>query len=134
MLREVLWSLEQAPAGLRQDRLVAIPPQLGDLGPPHLVESHVHVPHDVKAVEYVEGGRDLLRDHIEVLPPHVATDEADACPHLGGERGEEAPQALLGPILGHPEQPLRSVDLIDEREVGVAATPLNLIDTDSLDA
>ena len=78
MLREVLWSLEQAPAGLRQDRLVAIRPQLSDLGPPHLVESHRHVPHDVKAVEYVEGGRDLLRDHIEVLPPHVAVDEAGA--------------------------------------------------------
>ena len=48
----------------------------------------------MKAVEYVEGGRDLLRDHIEVLPPHVAADEADSCPDLGGERGEEATAPL----------------------------------------
>jgi len=134
MVREVLRSLEQAPAGLREDRLVAVPLQLGDLGPPDVVESHVHVPHDVEAVEDVKGGRDLLCDHVEVLPPHVAADEADARTHLGGERSEEAPQALLGPLLGHPEQPLRPVDLIDEREVGVAAAPLDLIDADGLDA
>ncbi len=66
MLREVLWPFEQAPTGIRQDWLVAITPQLGDLGPPDLVEGHVHVPHDVEAVEYVQGCRNLLCDHLEI--------------------------------------------------------------------
>jgi len=134
MLREVLWSLEQAPTSLRQDWLGAVSAQLGDFGPPDLIKCHVDVPHDVEAVEHMEGGRNLFGDQVEILSPHVAADEADARTPLSSERGEEAPQALLGQLLGHPEQPLRFVDLIDEREVGVAAAPLDLIDTDGLDA
>ena len=49
VVREVLRSLEQTPAGLRERWLVAVPAQLSDLLPPHLVDRHVHVPHDVEA-------------------------------------------------------------------------------------
>jgi len=38
VIREVLRSLEQTPAGLRERWLVAVPAQLGDLLPPHLYE------------------------------------------------------------------------------------------------
>ena len=65
VVREVLRSLEQTPAGLRERWLVAVPAQLSDFLPPHLVDRHVHVPHDVEAVEDVQGLRNLLRDHVE---------------------------------------------------------------------
>jgi|LakMenEpi03Aug12_release.lakeMendotaPanAssembly.Ray.scaffolds.fasta_scaffold11791_9 hypothetical protein len=70
--------------------------------------------------------------HLEIRLPHIAADEADALPHLGGERREESPQSLFRPLLGHPEQPLHSVDLVDEREIGLAVAPLDLIDADGL--
>ena len=131
---EVLPPLQQAPSGLRQDRLVAVLLHLGRLGATHLVDRHVHVPHDVEAVEHVQGGRDLLRDHLEVRLPHVAGHKLDTCLDLRRQRLKEPLQALLCPLLGHPQEPLHGVDLVDEREVGMAASPLHLIDADGLDA
>ena len=52
VVREVLGPLEQAPAGTGESGLVAVPAQLGDLLPPHLVDRHVHVSHDAITLRY----------------------------------------------------------------------------------
>ena len=130
---EVFPPLERAPTGLRRDRLVAVPLHLGRLASAHLVDRHVHVPHDVEAIEHVQGGRDLFGDHLEIRLPHVAGHELDASPDLRRECLEASPQALLCPLLGHPQRSFHGVDLVDQREVGMAVAPLHLIDADDLD-
>jgi hypothetical protein len=131
---EGLAPLEQAPAGPSEGSLVAIPAQLSELLPQHLVDRHVHVPHDVEAVEYVQGLRNLLRDHVDVRLPHIAAHETDAGPDVVGECLEESSQALLGALMRHPEQSLATGNLVDEREIGTAAAPLDLPHADPLDA
>lgn len=101
---------------------------------PGLVRGKVHVPHDVETVEHVKASRHLLSDCVELLPPRVGTDEADARTHLSGERGEEAPQGLLGPLLSHPKQPLHSVDMVAELREGEATAPPDLINANGLDS
>jgi hypothetical protein len=131
---EVLGPLEQASAGTSEGSLVAIPAQLSELLPPHLVDRHVHVPHDVEEVEHLQGLPNLLRDHVEVRLPHIAAHETDAGPDVVGECLEESSQALLSALMRHPEQSLATGNLVDEREIGMAAAPLDLVHADRLDA
>ncbi len=133
VVRQILRTLEQTPSGLRQRRLVPIPAQLGDLLPAHLVNRHVHVLHDVEAVEHVQGVGNLFRDHVEVRLPHVTAHETNPLADVVGEHVEESSQALLGTFVRHPEQTLDAADLVDEREIRVAPAPLDLVHTDGLD-
>jgi len=57
----ILWSLEQAPPRLGENRLPAVSSQFGNFFSSHLIDCHVYVPHDVKANEDVDGLRNLLR-------------------------------------------------------------------------
>ena len=47
---------------------------------------------------------------------------------------QPAPQAVFGPLAPDPQQPpAAGVDLIDERQVVMAASPLDLVDADGFD-
>ena len=110
------------------------PAPLGDLLPPHVINCHIHVPHDVEGVEHVQDLGNLFRDHVEVRLPHVAAHETDAGPAVVGEHLEELSQTLLGALMRYPEQSLDAGDLVDEREIGMAAATLDLVHADRLDA
>ncbi len=130
---EVLGPLEQARAATGEGGLVSVPAQLGDLMPPQLVDCHVYVPHN-EAVEHAQGLGNLLHDPVGVRLPHVAAHETDTGPDVVGEYLQELPQTLLGALTRHPEQSLDAGDLVDLREIGMAAAPLDLVHTTRLDA
>ena len=77
LLRAVLGTLQQAPAGMLQHRLVAVLRQAVGLAAADLVNRLVHLLHDVEAVQDVDGLLQLLGNHVQVGLPHVATDKTD---------------------------------------------------------
>src|SRR5712691_4809634 len=130
----MLMSLEQNPAGLGQPRLPAAPPQIVDLRSPHVVDRVAHMLGDVEAVEDVERMASFLRDHLQIRLPHVAADEPQDSGPVPPKPAEERQQGFDAALLADPQQALASdIDLIDERQVAVAALPLNFVDPDRLD-
>jgi len=128
----MLMSLEQNPAGLGQPGLPAAPPQIVDLRSPHVVDRRAHMLGDVEAVEDVERMASFLRDHLQIRLPHVAADEPEGGGPVPPKPAEERQQGFDAALLADPQQALASaIDLIDERQVPVAALPLNFVDPES---
>ena len=62
--------LEKAPAGLGQNRFVSVPLHASGFGGADVVESLVHLGHDVEPVEDIECLGTLLADHAQIRFPH----------------------------------------------------------------
>ena len=103
---EIGRTLEQAPAGVLEDRFVAVVPHpLGFTGA-DLVDRLAHLLHDVKAVQHMYRGARLLGDHLEIRLPHVAADELQSAAKGGTQLLQSAPQRDFGPLAADPQQPL----------------------------
>jgi len=88
----------------------------------------------VEAVEDVEGVGAVLGDQVEVGLPHVGADELDLPGQLAADQREELLEALEGAILADPEQADHAgLDLVDQRQVLMAAAVLDLVDADRAD-
>jgi hypothetical protein len=87
----------------------------------------------VEAIEHMQSLRNLLGDDVQGGPPHVAGNEPNPFPNIVSQQLKEPSQALLGAVLRYPKKPLDAADLVDERQVLLAASPLNLVHPNGLD-
>lgn len=131
---QVLWPLEQAPAPIPEQRLVAIGLELPDLLGADLVDGLVHLGDDVIAVEHVDGMLGASSEDLEVGLPHVAGDVLKPS-RTRAKHVEEGIESRLGTTLADPQQTLAVlVDLVDDGEVVLAPTSRHLVDADGADA
>lgn len=128
VVRKFVGPLEHIPASLRERRLVLMTAQLGYPLPPHLIDCHVHAPHDWESLGPAQGLGNLFRDYVELRLLHVAAHETDSLPDIVCENREESSMALFSAFMRDSEQSLGANDLVDEREVAAAAAVLDLID------
>src|SRR5487761_2066318 len=88
----------------------------------------------MEAVEDVQGVGATFADYAQVRFPHVRADELDLLGEVLADHVEELTEALNGAFLADPQQACRlGIDLIDERQIFVAPSVLDLIDTDGTD-
>src|SRR5437667_5445060 len=93
--------------------------------------ARVHLSDDVEAIQDIERVAAVLLDELEVGLPHIGADELDLLGELLAEQGEELLEALAGAFLADPEQPLiAGFDLVDERQILMSASILNLVHPD----
>src|SRR3989454_1384067 len=134
-LGEVLGPFQDAPSRVLQDRLVAVRHQSPGFTCPNLINCLVHARHDVEAIEDVNRSTGLRGDHVEVGLPHVAADELQGLGAFASKIVEKALEALLGPLKPDPQETLGAlVDLVDEGQVVVPETPLDLVNADRHDS
>ncbi len=132
---EILRVLQQGPTAVLQDRLVAVSCHPLGLFRAHLVDGLVQLRDDVVTVENVNRPRRPASDHVQVRLPHVAAEVAEPQSATQPEAAKEALKRLRRSLLAHPEKAAaRAVDLVDDREVLVAAMPQHLVDADRLDS
>jgi len=113
-LGEVLWTLEQAPAGLCQHEALSFILKIFDIRGTDLV----CVTRDVESLQDVHRLSPLLSNDPKVGFPYVAADEPKSAATGLPKLVEEPPHGLLRALLPDPEQSLGViVDLIDERDV-----------------
>ena len=101
----VLWTLQEAPPRLSQDRLVTLTLQPFRLISPDLIDRFAELLHDVEPVQYVYRLREFLSNDIQVRPPHVATDEPYPFAEILAQSLQAGTQAGLGPLLGNRQEP-----------------------------
>jgi len=131
---EVFGALEEAPAGVLEDGLIAIAAKLPRLRGAHVVNSLVHLATMWKrsstwmacpansAINLMYGFHMFARHELQFLGAHFA------------EGLEESAEALLCPFATDPQQAAKPlVDLVDDREVLVALPHGDLIDADGFD-
>ena len=115
---EIVSALEQNPARLGEDGIVALGAQRANLLSADGIEGLVQELLDMKAIQDVHGRRGALGDHGQEGSPHIADDECDGLGAGFTEEVEEPMEGLLGAVLADPEQPLAAVvELIDESEI-----------------
>jgi len=129
---QVLLVLQEAVLGALEDFLiVSLPRQLFDLGGPDLVDGFSEVLHDMEPIKDMQCVGGLLLDDLHVGPPHVRADELQPRRPLLAEVPEEAQQCLGFPLLTDEQQPAHvRIDLVDQRQVLVPLSILDLIDPD----
>ena len=66
MRSEIGFALEDAPAGLVEERFIAVLGHLAALGGAHVVEGFIHLGDDVKTVEDVECLQAFVANHAEI--------------------------------------------------------------------
>jgi len=131
LVRQVLRPLQEAPAAVRQHRLVALAGQFLGLGRPHLVDGLVQPGHDVEPGQDVQRVPGLLGDDLQIRLPHVAADELQDGGALAAEHPEEPQQRLGRPFLPDPQEPRTgAVDLVHHRQVAVTLLELHFVDAD----
>src|SRR3990172_12107845 len=131
---QVLRAFEQAPARMLEQRLVALLRHAARLGGSHIIEREVHLGDDVEAVPDIERGGAVLLDELQVGLPHIRADELDLLTEFFADESKNLREALLGALLADPQQPLATgFDLIDERQILMAAAILELVHADSTD-
>ena len=134
-LGEVFRALEQQPATLAQNRLIAVLLERFGFAGAHLVERLAEVRHDVEAIQYMDGLAGLFGDDFQVGLPHVAAHVFQPRAALRTQPAEEAQQGLDLPIPADPQQTLAvGIDLVDQRQVTMAPSARDLVDPDQLDA
>ena len=117
-----------------EHRLVAVLFHPPGFAGPHVVDGFAQLLHDVEAVEDVDRPAGLLGQHLEIRLPQVAAHEPQArCRMSSPEQFQAAAQAVFGSLAADPQQALAAgVDLVDQRQVVMAASPLDLVDADGL--
>lgn len=134
-ISEIFWPFEEAPARMLQDLFVAVLLKPSGLLRSNLVDSFIHLAHEVKTIQDVYCRRSLLSNDLEVWLPHIATDKSESARALLPEHTEEAKKTLFSPIWSNPEESLEPfVNLVNQGEVLVPPLPLNLIDANGLNA
>ena len=103
---EVLRSLQDTPAGVFQDGLVAVRLETSGLVCSDLVDRLVHPRHDVEPIQDVDGSAGLQGDDIQVRLPHVTADELQGPASSLAEVVEKAFKAFLCALEPDPEQTL----------------------------
>jgi hypothetical protein len=102
-LRQIFLALEHAPARLRQHRLEAVLHQPSGLSGAHIVESVIHLGHDVKAIQNIQSIAAALSDHPQVRPPHVGTDKLDLARQVRANQVKEFLKRLDRSLLANPQ-------------------------------
>ena len=95
----IAFVLQQAPAGVLQDRFVAVPVQLCGFPAARIVDRLIEIFHDVKAVENVQGMRQLAFDDLQVGFPKVAANGPYLLASIFAKAVEEAQQGFDPAIL-----------------------------------
>ena len=146
---EVLLALQEAPAALAQDRILALFFESASLFGTDLVESLAEVLHDVKAVENVYRSGQPLADHGEVGFPDIRADDGNLAEEarrllLTGrfllaqvlllQLGKAVVQGLLRPLFAHPQQAAAvGVDLVQQGQIMMARAILDFIHAEGRD-
>ena len=131
---EVLLAFEQEPARFLQDRVKSFLFHAARLVSADIVESLVHLCHDVEPVEDMEGIGALLADDLQIGFPHVGTNEDDLRGHLVADGGEESSKGLDRSFFSDPKQARDiEIDLVNQREVLMTFGVLDLVDADGVD-
>ena len=88
----------------------------------------------MEAVQDVERVGAVLGDQLQVGFPHVRADELDLPGQFLADHGEEFLEALAGALLADPQQAhATSLDLVDQRQIGVSPPILDLVHTNGAD-
>jgi len=134
LVGQVLGALEQAPARFLERRFVALACHAPRFLGPHVVERQVHLRHHVEAVQNTERVGAVLGNQVQIGLPHVRADELDLGRQFLAEHDEELLEALARALPADPQQAgAAGFDLIDQRQVVVAAAVGNFIDADRFD-
>ena len=100
----------------------------------NLIQRLVHLGHDVKTIQNMQGLGAFLTNDLQIGFPHIRADEDDLRGDLFTYGGEESLERLNGSFLAHPEQADHAqVDLIHQRQVLVALGVLDFIYADGVD-
>ena len=99
-----------------------------------LIESLVHLGHDMETIEDMERLGALFADDLQIGFPHIGTDEDDLGGQFVADGGEESLKGFDGSFFSHPKQARNvEIDLVNQRQVLVAFGVLDLVDSDGVD-
>ena len=99
-----------------------------------IIESLIHLCHDVEPVEDMEGIGALLADNLQIGLPHVGTDEDDLGGHLIADGGEKSVKGFDRSFFSHPKQARDiEIDLVNQGEIFMTLGVLDLVDADGVD-
>src|SRR4030095_11855433 len=132
---EVLWVLQQAPAGVGEHGIVAFGLEASDFAGADFVHGLVQACDEMEAIEYVQRMAGLLGDDLEISLPHVRADEAQLSRALASQPAEEAQECLGLAMLADPQQaPGSRIELVDDGQELIALLPGDLVDADRREA
>ena len=143
------YALQEAPAALAQDGILALFFESAGLFGTDVVEGLAEVLHDVKAVENRYRAGEPLADNVEVGFPDIRADDGNLveetarlllagrfllAPVLLLQFGKAVVQGLLRPLFAHPQQAAAvGVDLVQQRQIMMALTILDFIHAEGRD-
>ena len=131
---EVFPPTEEDPLRLGQDRFFPFALQGADLIGPDLVDCLSHVTHNVEPIENMYGLGGLLGNDCQVGLPHIGGDELETRAFFRSQPVEEAAESLHRPVLADPQKAFAVlVDLVHQRDVGMAFFEGDLVDPDGQD-
>src|SRR6266478_2801141 len=134
LVGEVLFALEQEPAGLLQDRIITLLSHAARLLGADVVEGLIHFRDNVEAIEDMQGLRALLANDLQIRLPHVRADKLDLGSQLCSDERKESLEGFQSAFLADPKQPGETLfNLIDQREIFMTFSVLDFIDADGLD-
>jgi len=121
---------QEDPFRLGENRLLASGKESVKFHAPNFIHRPVQVRHDVKAIQDIESLRRVVRNRIEIGFPHVTAHESKGIASLLAKPDEEPIDRLGRSLLPDPDQsPATGIYLVNQCQVFVAATVLDLIDT-----
>ena len=114
----MLAPLEQQPAGVLQDRLLALGLELTSLAGADLVDGFAELLHDMEVIQNTNSLRSSVRDNGQVGLSHVGANHVQACRAVWAEPVEEVLERLLLAVFANPQQAAAAgIELVHERQV-----------------
>ncbi len=132
---QVLWPFQQTPAAPLQDRFFSVSLEfLGFFGS-DFVNSFAHMAHDMETIEDIDGILGFFCDDIQVWPPHVTANKAQALAAILTEPIKKGAEGFGGAVWSDPQQaPIPSIELIDQGDKLVLSfAPADFVGADGVD-
>ena len=121
-------AFEKGPSAIHKDVPLSGGFELGHFHATDLINGLPELPHNVEAVQDIQGLRGFFGNDLQIRWPHIATDELELGRPLLSEHAEEAKKGLGSPLIAAPEKPSGSgIELVDHGEVLVAFEDGNLV-------